>query len=130
MTSHPRARKEDWALVSTLVEKGASIGANATIVCGVRIGRLAFVAAGAVVTKDVQPQELVAGNPARRVGWVCRCGATILRGSGDLVETVTQPVDQITQFEPRAPVRKRLGIVEGIVRRAIATASIATTTGR
>lgn len=88
MTSHPRARKEDWALVSTLVEKGASIGANATIVCGVRIGRLAFVAAGAVVTKDVQPQELVAGNPARRVGWVCRCGATILRGSGDLVETV------------------------------------------
>lgn len=84
----PRATKEHWTLVTTVVEKGASIGANATIVCGVRIGRLSFVAAGAVVTKDVQSQELVAGNPARRVGWVCRCGKTIIRGTGELVVTV------------------------------------------
>lgn len=84
----PRAMKEDWTLVTTLVENGATIGAHATIVCGVRIGRLSFIAAGAVVTRDVQPQELVVGNPARRAGWVCSCGATIIRGSGDLVETV------------------------------------------
>ena len=54
----PRAANEQWTLVSTVVERGATIGANATIVCGVRIGRLAFVAAGAVVTKDVASQEL------------------------------------------------------------------------
>jgi UDP-2-acetamido-3-amino-2,3-dideoxy-glucuronate N-acetyltransferase len=58
----------------TLVKKGASIGANATIVCGHTIGRYAFVGAGAVVTKDVQDYALVVGNPARRSGWMCQCG--------------------------------------------------------
>lgn len=60
--------------VRTLVRHGASIGANATIVCGVTIGRWALVAAGAVVTKDVPDYGLVAGVPARLVGWVCECG--------------------------------------------------------
>ncbi|WP_397548038.1 acyltransferase [Rhodothermus marinus] len=60
--------------VRTLVRYGASIGANATIVCGVTIGRWALVAAGAVVTKDVPDYGLVAGVPARLVGWVCECG--------------------------------------------------------
>jgi UDP-2-acetamido-3-amino-2,3-dideoxy-glucuronate N-acetyltransferase len=58
----------------TLVKKGATIGANATIVCGVTIGRYAFIGAGAVVTKNVKDYSLVTGNPARQVGWICECG--------------------------------------------------------
>jgi UDP-2-acetamido-3-amino-2,3-dideoxy-glucuronate N-acetyltransferase len=61
----------------TLVMKGASLGANCTIVCGSTIGRFAFVAAGAVVTKDVPDYALMIGVPARRRGWVCRCGNTL-----------------------------------------------------
>lgn len=59
----------------TLVKRGASLGANCTIVCGVTIGERAFVGAGAVVTKDVPPHALVVGVPARVVGYVCACGA-------------------------------------------------------
>lgn len=59
---------------TTIVERGATIGANATIRCGVRIGRCAFVAAGAVVTRDVPPHALVQGVPAVRTGWACACG--------------------------------------------------------
>jgi UDP-2-acetamido-3-amino-2,3-dideoxy-glucuronate N-acetyltransferase len=59
---------------TTIVEKGASIGANATIICGNIIGRYAFVGAGAVVTKDVKPYALVIGNPARQVGWISEYG--------------------------------------------------------
>lgn len=58
----------------TLVREGASLGANSTIVCGHTIGRSAMVAAGAVVTRDVPDYALVAGVPARRIGWVCECG--------------------------------------------------------
>jgi acetyltransferase-like isoleucine patch superfamily enzyme len=61
-------------LLDTVVGRGATIGANATIVCGVRIGAHAFVAAGAVVTRDVPPHALVVGTPARIRGWVCACG--------------------------------------------------------
>lgn len=73
---NPRAavRKPREAFLPTLVRQGAAIGANATIVCGVTIGRYAFVAAGSVVTRDVAPHALVAGNPARRIGWSCVCG--------------------------------------------------------
>lgn len=63
----------------TVVERGATVGANATVVCGARIGRYAFVGAGAVVVDDVVPQALVAGAPARRISWICRCGE--VRGS-------------------------------------------------
>jgi len=61
----------------TLVKKGASLGANCTIVCGVTIGEYAFVGAGAVVTKDVKDHALVVGNPARQTGWMCECGEKI-----------------------------------------------------
>jgi UDP-2-acetamido-3-amino-2,3-dideoxy-glucuronate N-acetyltransferase len=58
----------------TLVKRGSSIGANATILCGVTLGEYAFVGAGAVVTSDVPAYALMVGVPARRVGWMCRCG--------------------------------------------------------
>jgi predicted dehydrogenase/acetyltransferase-like isoleucine patch superfamily enzyme len=62
---------------TTLVKKGASIGANATIVCGVTIGQHAFIGAGAVVTKDVKDHALVVGNPAHQIGWVCKCATKL-----------------------------------------------------
>lgn len=65
---------DDWTVSKTLVESGASIGANATIVCGVTIGAWSLVGAGSVVTKDVPPHALVVGNPARVIGYVCKCG--------------------------------------------------------
>lgn len=58
----------------TLLKQGASVGANATIVCGVTLGRYSFVGAGAVVTKDIPDYALVVGNPARQIGWMCACG--------------------------------------------------------
>jgi UDP-2-acetamido-3-amino-2,3-dideoxy-glucuronate N-acetyltransferase len=61
----------------TLVKRGASLGANSTIVCGVTIGEYAFVGAGAVVTHDVRDHALVVGVPARQIGWVCRCGVSV-----------------------------------------------------
>lgn len=75
----PRAAypKGDARRVRTRVGEGASIGANATIVCGCVIGAWATVGAGAVVTGDVEPHALVYGVPARRQGWVCRCGAVL-----------------------------------------------------
>ncbi|MCS6797347.1 MAG: acetyltransferase [Myxococcota bacterium] len=74
----PRAAIErKHAFRRTLVRRGATIGANATIVCGVTIGRWAFVAAGAVVTHDVPDHGLVIGIPARLAGWRCRCGEKI-----------------------------------------------------
>lgn len=58
----------------TLVKKGASIGANATVVCGTTIGRYAFIGAGSVITRDVPDYALMYGNPARQRGWMCQCG--------------------------------------------------------
>lgn len=72
---NPRAhvsRKHEYR--RTLVRQGTSIGANATIVCGVTLGRYAFIGAGAVVTSDVPDFALMVGVPARRVGWTCQCG--------------------------------------------------------
>jgi UDP-2-acetamido-3-amino-2,3-dideoxy-glucuronate N-acetyltransferase len=65
---------EDWQLSETLVKKGASIGAHATIVCGLTIGEWAMIGAGAVVTKSVPDYGLVVGNPAKLIGFVCPCG--------------------------------------------------------
>lgn len=66
----PRAQNPDWKITPTLVRRGASIGANATLVCGIEVGEYAMIAAGSVVTRDVPPYQLVAGNPARPRAWV------------------------------------------------------------
>jgi UDP-2-acetamido-3-amino-2,3-dideoxy-glucuronate N-acetyltransferase len=69
---------------STIVERGVTFGANSTILCGHRIGEYAFIGAGAVVTRDVPPFALLVGNPARRAGWMCRCGVRLPSGSARL----------------------------------------------
>jgi UDP-2-acetamido-3-amino-2,3-dideoxy-glucuronate N-acetyltransferase len=73
-------RKNEY--LATVVRRGATIGANATVVCGHTIGEYAFVGAGAVVTRDVAPYALVVGTPARRIGWMCRCGERLPAGAG------------------------------------------------
>ena len=67
-------KKSADSFLPTLVRRGASIGANATIVCGITIGTNAFVGAGSVVIRDVPAHAMVVGNPARRIGWMCACG--------------------------------------------------------
>lgn len=95
-SAYPRNTADDY--LPTLIKQGASIGANATIVCGITVGRHALVGAGAVVTKDVPDHAVVYGNPAEIRGWVCRCGSKfvncnctqlkcILCGSDVLVES-------------------------------------------
>jgi UDP-2-acetamido-3-amino-2,3-dideoxy-glucuronate N-acetyltransferase len=69
------SRKDEYR--QTLVRRGATLGANSTIVCGHTVGRYAFVGAGSVVTKDVPDYALVVGNPGRIVGWMCQCGVKL-----------------------------------------------------
>ena len=79
-------RKDEYR--KTLVRKGATIGANSTIVCGVTVGEYAFIAAGAVINRDVKPYALMAGVPARQIGWMSRNGHRLtlpLEGSGEAV---------------------------------------------
>ena len=73
---YPRATGA-WEILPTLVRRGASLGANCTLVCGVEVGEYSMVAAGSVVTKSCSDFELVAGVPARRIGYVCRCGRPV-----------------------------------------------------
>lgn len=73
----PRACNNAWKVVPTKVEVGASIGAHATIVCGITIGAYSMVGAGSVVIRDVGAHQLVVGNPARMIGLVCYCGDRI-----------------------------------------------------
>ena len=78
------SRKNEYK--QTLVNKGATIGANATIVCGITIGNYAFIGAGAVVTKDVKPYSLMVGNPARHIGWMSEYGQRLnFNGDGNAV---------------------------------------------
>ena len=108
----PRAtvKKNRDQLVPTIVEQGATIGANATIVCGVTIGSWAFVAAGAVVIKSVPAHALMVGNPARRVGWSCACGdrlsADLRCSCGRMFELTDVGLREVvtpTQQEPASP---------------------------
>ena len=73
------SRKHEYR--RTLVKRGASIGANATIICGATLGEFCFIGAGAVVARDVAPYALMVGVPARRVGWVCECGEKLPEGA-------------------------------------------------
>jgi UDP-2-acetamido-3-amino-2,3-dideoxy-glucuronate N-acetyltransferase len=78
--AYPKGGK--W--IPTVVKRGASIGANATILCGITLGRSCFVGAGAVVTADVPAYAIVIGNPARLAGWMCECGQKIVFASDSL----------------------------------------------
>jgi len=73
----PRAFNDDWEVSDTLVRRGASIGANCTIRCGIEIGEYAMIGAGSTVTKNVPAHVLMVGNPAKQIGWVCKCGAKL-----------------------------------------------------
>ncbi|HHQ44633.1 MAG TPA: N-acetyltransferase [Candidatus Altiarchaeales archaeon] len=83
----PRAFTKNFKIIKTLVKKGASISANSTIVCGVEIGEYAMIGAGSVVTKNIPPNALAYGNPAKIRGFVCKCGEKITgaRVEGDQV---------------------------------------------
>jgi len=80
LTPRSKYPKGPGGFIKTLVRYGASIGANATIVCGNTIGRWAMIASGAVVTKDVTDYALMAGVPAKQIGWVCECGIPLKAG--------------------------------------------------
>ena len=87
--SNPRShviRKHEYR--RTLVKRGASLGANSTIVCGNTLGEFAFIAAGAVVTKDVPAYALMAGVPAKQIGWMCACGVRLPIEFGEAAEIV------------------------------------------
>jgi UDP-2-acetamido-3-amino-2,3-dideoxy-glucuronate N-acetyltransferase len=73
------SRKHEY--LTTRVKRGASLGANSTIVCGHTVGRYAFIGAGAVVTRDVPDHALIVGNPGRVSGWMCQCGAKLASGA-------------------------------------------------
>jgi UDP-2-acetamido-3-amino-2,3-dideoxy-glucuronate N-acetyltransferase len=104
---NPRAfieRKQEYR--PTRVRRGASVGANATVVCGHDIGEYAFVGAGAVVTKQVPAYALVTGVPAHQVGWMCRCGLRLPEGSEVLVcRSCGQRYRQLTaaSLQPEKP---------------------------
>jgi UDP-2-acetamido-3-amino-2,3-dideoxy-glucuronate N-acetyltransferase len=76
------ARGDDWTLSPIELRDGCSIGAGAVVVAGTKVGRFATVGAGAIVTRDVPDYALVAGNPARRLGWVCACGTRLTDETG------------------------------------------------
>ena len=76
------ARGDDWTVSPIELRDGCSIGAGAVVVAGTTIGRFATVGAGAIVTRDVPDFALVAGNPARRLGWVCACGSRLTDATG------------------------------------------------
>lgn len=87
-------RKDEYR--QTVVRKGATLGANSTIVCGVTIGEYAFIAAGAVVNRDVAPYALMGGVPARHLGWMCLCGVRLPSSSSPVTCTACSREYEIT----------------------------------
>jgi UDP-2-acetamido-3-amino-2,3-dideoxy-glucuronate N-acetyltransferase len=102
--SHVRRNDPEKDYAKTLVKKGASIGANATIVCGNSLGEYSFVGAGSVVTKDVPPYAMVYGNPARIKGWACECGVKL--SFEDDAATCSECGKQYQLTGPQSLVRK------------------------
>jgi UDP-2-acetamido-3-amino-2,3-dideoxy-glucuronate N-acetyltransferase len=94
-------KKPPSEFLSTVVEDGVSIGANATIVCGVTLKTNAFVGAGAVVIRDVPAYAMVAGNPAKRIGWMCACGEKL---SGALACTCGRKYELASETEGLRPI--------------------------
>lgn len=95
---YPRAFDPEWHVVSTMVRRGASVGANVTIVCGVELGEYCMIGAGAVVTKDVPPHALVIGNPGRIAGFVSRMGRLVhevRREGGEVVARTEETGEEI-----------------------------------
>ncbi|MBU5226832.1 acyltransferase [Clostridium senegalense] len=80
---YPRSFNTEWKVSKTIIKKGASIGANSTIICGHSLGEYCMIGAGSVVTKDVPSYALVMGNPAKVVGYVCKCGERLVDGKCD-----------------------------------------------
>jgi UDP-2-acetamido-3-amino-2,3-dideoxy-glucuronate N-acetyltransferase len=104
-------RKDEYK--QTLVKRGASIGANATIVCGVTLGAYCFIGAGAVVTRDVPDYAVVYGNPARLRGWVCYCGVAL-----PMTVEATGVENAVCQCGKRAYRRTGLSVTESPAARA------------
>lgn len=102
----PRSKQYPPEFGKTLLRQGCSIGANATLLPGLTIGRWAMVGAGAVVTRDVPDQALVLGNPARFAGWLCRCGRKLEFSQGDAARCACgrgferQPEQTLTEILP------------------------------
>jgi UDP-2-acetamido-3-amino-2,3-dideoxy-glucuronate N-acetyltransferase len=92
---HDRYSGKDRWLVRTVLQRGCSVGANATILGGLRLGRYSMIAAGAVVTRDVEPFALMAGTPARRVGTVCICGKKTTGRPGTLCPECLSEADRV-----------------------------------
>ena len=90
-------RKNEYK--KTVVRKGASIGTNATIICGIELGQYCFIAAGAVVNKNVAPYSLMAGVPALRKGWICVCGVQLPKKTGEVSCSNCKKYFQITEIE-------------------------------
>lgn len=99
-SAFPRNTQDDYLV--TLVRQGASIGANATIVCGHTVGRYAFIGAGSTVTKDVPDYALVYGNSARQHGWMCECGAKL----EDFVKETVCTCDRQYQYCNKNQIRR------------------------
>ena len=98
------SRKDEYR--PTIVRRGASLGANCTIVCGHTIGRYAFVGAGAVVTKDVPDYALVVGNPARLAAWVCECGVKLADASSTTATLTCQSCRRSYEVAGPSGIRK------------------------
>jgi acetyltransferase-like isoleucine patch superfamily enzyme len=112
---YPRAFDPEWHVVPTMVRKGASVGANVTVVCGVELGSYCMIGAGAVVTKDVPPHALVLGNPGRIVGFVTVMGKLasetgreegfVVARSAQTGEEIRVPEDTWARLDPARALR-------------------------
>jgi acetyltransferase-like isoleucine patch superfamily enzyme len=89
------ARADDWTVGPIVLREGCSVGAGAVVVAGVDIGRFATVGAGAIVTRTVPDHALVVGNPARRLGWMCACGARLVGPDGAPAGAEPDPADPL-----------------------------------